>query len=75
METKNSLNKQMITEFCTPAELRLCRQTERVWNRNWLRGKVLPRRQKFEQKKKVLFAPVTFMRRNHLRTPSVYRRH
>ena len=34
METKNFLNKQMITEFCTPAELTLCRQPERVWNGN-----------------------------------------
>ena len=24
IETQNFLNKQMITEFCTPAELRLC---------------------------------------------------
>jgi len=34
METKNFLSKQMITEFCTPAKLTLCRQTERVWNGN-----------------------------------------
>jgi len=34
MKTRNFLYKQMITEFCTPAELTLCRMTERVWNEN-----------------------------------------
>ena len=34
METQNVLNKQIITEFCSSAELTLFRQTKRVWNGN-----------------------------------------
>ena len=36
ISSNDIMNKQMITEFCTPAELRLCCQTERIRNGNKL---------------------------------------
>ena len=75
METQNFLNKQMITEFCTPAELTLCRQTKRVWNGYQLRGTVLQEDKNSSKRKRCSYAPVTFMCKNHLCTGSVCRRH
>ena len=43
----------MITDICTPAELRLCCQTERIGNENKLRDSA-PKIEEVEQKKKVI---------------------